>query len=65
MSDKPFFTRSEARNKLWAAHWEPYFENRPEGVTRTEAMLFEVILYLNTILTTARPDNRDGDEWKT
>lgn len=56
--------RTRTRNEIWKAGWADYFENRPEGMSLTDAILFDLVLAANALMETHNPNKRDGDEWK-
>ena len=58
--------RAEMRSQVWREHWKPYFDKfvDEDGVTLSQAMMFEIVLCLNGILVSFA-EKREGDEWKT
>ena len=57
--------RKKARDRVWAGGWSDYFEDRPEGMTLTDALLFDLVLAANALMEVHYPTKREGDEWKT
>ena len=59
--------RADMRAQVWREHWKPYFDKfvDEDGVTLSQAMMFEIVLCLNGILVSYGEKPREGDEWKT